>query len=220
MSLAPKIDEIAVSLTANQIDIFSETWLKDSIPDDVINIKGYQLFRRDRKYKSHGGVCLYINNAISCNRLLNLENDSFEVLWVVLRPSRLPRGYSNVIIAVEYHPPVANCESMRDYTQSSLEHIESSSSNNAVIIAGDFNKLDLRETAKVFQLKPTVDFPTRGANILHQIYMNLSEYYSPAIGAPPLGLSDHLSVIMLPATKKKLHKPSSVPYHKSERQAS
>ena len=41
MSLAPKIDEIAVSLTTNEIDIafFSETWLKDSIPDDFINIK-------------------------------------------------------------------------------------------------------------------------------------------------------------------------------------
>ena len=37
--------------------------------------------------------------------------------------------------------------------------------------------------------------------------MNLSEYYSPAIGAPPFDLSDHLTVIMLPATKKKLHKP-------------
>ena len=42
MSLAPKIDELAVSLTTKEIDIafFSETWLKDSIPDDVINIKG------------------------------------------------------------------------------------------------------------------------------------------------------------------------------------
>ena len=42
-TMAPKIDEIAVSLTTNEIDIafFSETWLKDSIPDDVINIKGY-----------------------------------------------------------------------------------------------------------------------------------------------------------------------------------
>ena len=123
MSLAPKIDEIAVSLTTNEIDIafFGETWLKDSIPDDVLTIKGYQLFRRDRKHKSHGAVCSYINDAISCNRLLDLENDSFEVMWVVLRPNRLPRGYSNVIIAVVYHPPGANCESMRDYIQSSLQ---------------------------------------------------------------------------------------------------
>ena len=58
MSLAPKIDELAVSLTTNEIDIafFSEKWLKDSIPDDVINIKGS--VRSDRKHKSHGGVCL------------------------------------------------------------------------------------------------------------------------------------------------------------------
>ena len=51
MSLTPKIDEIAVSLTTNEIDIafFSETWLKDSIPDDVINTKDYQLFLSELK---------------------------------------------------------------------------------------------------------------------------------------------------------------------------
>ncbi|CAB4036452.1 Hypothetical predicted protein, partial [Paramuricea clavata] len=44
MSLAPKVDEIAISLISNKIDVafFSETWLKDSIPDDAINITGYE----------------------------------------------------------------------------------------------------------------------------------------------------------------------------------
>ncbi len=102
MSLAPKIDEIAVFLTSNHIDIafFSETWLKESVPDDAINITNYQLFRRDRQHKSHGGVCFYSNNTISCNRLTELDSDNHEVLWLVLQPKRLPRNYSNMIIAV------------------------------------------------------------------------------------------------------------------------
>ena len=84
MSLAPKIDEIAVFLTSNHIDIafFSETWLKESVPDEAINITNYQLFRRDRQHKSHGGVCFYINNTISCNRLTELDSDNHEVLWL------------------------------------------------------------------------------------------------------------------------------------------
>ena len=85
---------------------------------------------------------------------------------------------------------------MREYIQSSLEHIESSFPSSAVIIAGDLNKLDLSSTVKVFQLKPVIDFPTRGANTLDQIHTNLSEYYSSPLSAPPFGLSDHLSIIM------------------------
>ena len=187
MSLAPKIDEIAISHISNNIDValFSESWLKESIPDDAINITGYQLLRRDRQHKSHGGVCLYIKKTIPYVRVTELESDHHEVLWVALSPRRLPREYSNIIIAVIYHPPDANCETMREYIQSSLEHIESSFPNSAVIIAGDFNKLDLRSTVKVFQLKPVIDFLTRGANILDQIYTNLSQYYSSPLGAPP-----------------------------------
>ena len=51
MSLAPKIDEIAYTLNSTNTDIafFSETWLKETVLDDPIKIKGYQLFRRDRK---------------------------------------------------------------------------------------------------------------------------------------------------------------------------
>ena len=61
MSLAPKnakIDEIALTITQQDIDIvfITETWLRQSIPNDPINIKGYQLFRRDRTNRLHGGI--------------------------------------------------------------------------------------------------------------------------------------------------------------------
>ena len=110
MSLAPKIDEIAYTLNSTNTDIafFSETWLKETVPDDPIKIKGYQLFRRDRKNRAHGGVCLYAKNSIQCKILPDLHSDNHEVLWVELRPNRLPRGFSNIIAAVIYHPPDAD----------------------------------------------------------------------------------------------------------------
>ena len=92
MSLAPKINEIAFTIKQRDIDValFAETWLKNTIPDDPINITGYQLFRRDRQHQDHGGVCLYVKNSIQCSLLPELFSDVHEVIWVSLRPCRLP----------------------------------------------------------------------------------------------------------------------------------
>ena len=92
----------------NDIDIamFAETWLKDSIPDQAIAVMGYRLLRRDHTLKSHGGVCIYVKNSIYCHPLNDFYNDVFEVHWSLLRPCRLPRGISNVIVTVVYHPQI------------------------------------------------------------------------------------------------------------------
>jgi hypothetical protein len=60
----------------------------------------------------------------------------------------------------------------------SLVKIETTYPKSAVIIAGKFNMLDLKSTAKLFQLNPVIDFPITGANMLDQIFPNLSEYHS------------------------------------------
>ena len=44
------------------IALFTETWLSGCVPDSPINIKGYQLFRRDRVGWQHGGVCMYVKD--------------------------------------------------------------------------------------------------------------------------------------------------------------
>ncbi len=109
MSLTPKIDEVALATKQNQCDMaaITETWLKESIPDVSVNIEGYQLFRKDRKNKEHGGVCLYGINHVQCKILACPYNGDYEVLWALLRPKRLPRGYiySSIIVGVLYHPP-------------------------------------------------------------------------------------------------------------------
>ena len=77
MFLAPKIDEIAHAVQQQNIDIalFTETWLKESIPDDPISIEGLQLYRRDRKNQEHGGVCLYVKDSIQCKILQDLHSE-------------------------------------------------------------------------------------------------------------------------------------------------
>lgn len=82
MSLATKIDEVAVFLDKERSDLvfITETWLRDSITDDHVSISGYQLFRKDRRTKTHGGVCLYVKNSIQCKVLDALYSDNLEVL--------------------------------------------------------------------------------------------------------------------------------------------
>ena len=132
-----------------------------------------------------------------------LYNEDREVLWAMLRPKRLPRGYSCIIIGVVYHPPDANNNDILVYLKTSTEYIEANYTNYGIILLGDFNKLDFKRDAKCFQLKPIVKFPTRGSNTLDQIFTNLQEFYCSPVPGPPFGLSDHITVTIFPAIRKR-----------------
>lgn len=67
MSLLPKVDEPAQVMKNNRPNIafITETWLKNNIPDDVI-----QVFRQDRIEKEHGGVCIYVKKTPTIIQLI------------------------------------------------------------------------------------------------------------------------------------------------------
>ena len=201
MSLAPKIDEIAHAITTMdaELALFSETWLSSAVPDEPININGYQILRRDRVGWQHGGVCLYVKSSINCSVLADYYHPDHEVLWADLRPRRLPRGFSNIIMGVIYQYPDADDAAMKDYLISSLVSLEATYPNCAFILAGDFNRTFLpmiQSALKSFNLKPTVKFPTRGDKTLDQIFTNLDDYFSVPTRLPPFGLSDHVTIYM------------------------
>ena len=59
--LIEKKDEIKILIHQNSFDILaiSETWLSDKIPNELVNIPGFNVHRKDRP--SHGGgVLIYI----------------------------------------------------------------------------------------------------------------------------------------------------------------
>ena len=205
MSLAPKIDEIAHAVEHQNIDIalFTETRLKESIPDDPINIEGFQLYRGDRKSQEHGGVCLYVKDSIQCKILQDFHCDDQEALW----------AFSNLIVAVVYHPdqhPDTSDATLNEYLTSSLDKIEAKFPNSGILIAGDFNKFDFKASAKCYLLKPIIKNPTQGKNTLDQIYTNLKEYYKPPLSGPAFGLSDHLSITVLPNIREKSQAQSKI----------
>ena len=60
MSLVPKIDEVREVVQQENYDLVClvETWLQDHIHDNVVHVPGYNLIRRDRSERIHGGVCI------------------------------------------------------------------------------------------------------------------------------------------------------------------
>lgn len=56
-SILPKIDSLQIMVNESKPDILNinETWLKDTIPDQLVSLEGYDLIRHDRKTNHKGG---------------------------------------------------------------------------------------------------------------------------------------------------------------------
>ena len=204
MSLVPKLDEVQEFLSRNNIDIgfITETWLKDRVCDSIIDIPNYNIFRKDRISSEHGGVCVYVKDSIKYEVPDILHCcDQHEVLWIKLKPTRLPRGFTCIVIAVVYHPPGSDELSIINHLFQSISTAESSFPNCGLIIAGDFNRLKVGSLQRHFKLKQLVKSATRRQATLDLVLTNLHDYYSSAEILPPFGLSDHNTVQVRPTLR-------------------
>ena len=166
-----------------------------------------------RKNQEHGGVCLYVKGSIQCKIFQDFHSDDQEALWAFLRPKRLPRGFSNLIVAVVYHPdqhPDTSDAALNEYLTASLDKMEAKFPNSGILIAGDFNQFYFKAPAKCYQLEPIIKIPSRGKTTLGQIWTNLKEYYKPPISGPAFCLSDHLSITVLPNIRQKSQAQSKI----------
>ena len=84
-SVLKKIDSIRdkVHLYMPNIVAVTESWLKDNIPNSMIDIAGYNVYRQDRKFanrdgrtKRGGGLLLYMRNDLLYD---NVGGDSFNI---------------------------------------------------------------------------------------------------------------------------------------------
>ena len=143
---------------------------------------------------------IYIKDSIAFTVLDELYNSSFEILWINIRPNRLPRGITNLIVGTVYHPPSADNSDMLDYLLNCLSLLESRFPNCGLIILDDFNKLNVSRL-RCYNLKQIANFPTRGNNMLDIVQANLSTYYDKPTKCAPFGLSDHVTIETRPILK-------------------
>ena len=130
------------------------------------------------------------------------------MLWAKLRPARLPRGCNSIVVGTLYHLPSASDPAIMEYLIKCLSTIASCYPNCGILIAGDFNRLQITRLRNNFQLKQMVHFPTRGRRTLDLILTNISEYYQDPIEHPPFGLSDHASIELQPKERAHVKQPT------------
>ena len=129
-----------------------------------------------------------------------LDESSFcsehEILGVQLRPRCLPRGFCTLIVALVHHPHWTTAENntMQEHLFQSLLLTESRYPNCARILAGDFNRLDVKSIQRHLRLRPMVKKPTRKGLILDFVLTNLHNFYEEPQHFLPFGLSDHRAI--------------------------
>lgn len=96
---------------------------------------------------------MYLRESIRFTLLKEIMDRNFEVLWVQVRPYRLPRGVQSIVVGTVYHPPVAQDSLMNNFLYESISAIEAKFPDCGIIIAGDFNKLNTTRIKNGFGLK-------------------------------------------------------------------
>ena len=149
---------------------------------------------------------MYVRDSIRFCVLSDIMNESFEVLWVKIRPKQLTRGISSIIVGNVYHPPSVSDSSILDYLYESLSTIEALFPDCSLTLLRDFNKLNCTLLPSTCNLKQIVPFETRGQSKLDLIFTNLSPFYDVPNKLPPFGLSDHDTVSVQPLARQDLSK--------------
>ncbi|KAK3506980.1 hypothetical protein QTP70_033859, partial [Hemibagrus guttatus] len=151
-SLPNKMDELLLLSRTNKdfsnsaALCFTESWLNDTIPDNALNLPGFQLFRADRVAESAGksrggGTCFYVNErwCTDVTALKKMCCPNLEAFIINCKPFYSPREFSSFILVSVYIPPQAHMRSALQHLDQ-ITHTEQQHSDSVIIILGDLNK--------------------------------------------------------------------------------
>lgn len=137
-SISNKQAEICALLADQDIDVLclTETWLRPDIPNSILSIPGYTIFRRDRhdtnlpwSHLGGGGVAVLVRNSLS-SKVFPCTSPSVEQLTVQIKVHE-----RKILVTVAYRPPR---QPMQDFVDE-LESIPNIFGSNFCVLAGDFN---------------------------------------------------------------------------------
>ncbi|XP_078796661.1 uncharacterized protein LOC144988994 [Oryzias latipes] len=152
-----------------------------------------------------GGLCVYIRDAQCWNARLVYQQCSplAEFMIIKCRPFYLSREFSSILLVAAYIPPSSTTnrsEALYELHQHISEQ-QTAHTDAFLILAGDFNHANPKSVFP--QLHGHINFPTKGKNILGNVYTPHSGAYK-ALPLPHMGASDHTTVMLMPAYRPKV----------------
>ena len=67
--------------------------------EESVGLSGYCCERKDRLGRAGGGVACYVAATVPYDRLLDIEDNEHEVMWIRMRLHKLPRRFASIVIA-------------------------------------------------------------------------------------------------------------------------
>ncbi len=188
----------------------TETWFTPSVPDTAVTPSdNLSVLRMDTTAEAGktkgGGVCFMINKKWCDPRSISILSRScslhLEHLSIICRPFYLPWEFSSIIASAVYIPPQADTSLALSKLHDLLSRYINKHPDAPSIIAGDFNKANLRQVMPNFHQH--ISCPTRGPNTLDHCYTQFKKAYN-ARSLPAFGKSDHATIFLTPEYKQRL----------------
>ena len=214
-SLTNKMDELQQVLEYNKIDIavITESWFKEE-QVGISNINLYKTYNKIREVKDCGGISVLIKDDIPSS-VIQVDTADLEIIWLAVRPGWLPRSISVIIVAAVYFPPKTLADTrdrLKEHIITTAQMLQTKYVNPGFVILGDLNTFPVGEVTRPLGLKQVVKIPTRGRNTLDKIMSNIHRAYKEPVSLPPLGNSDHLSVVWEPTNQQRASEPIITQY--------
>ncbi len=133
---------------------------------------------------------------LSCSCSPHLEH-----LSIICCPFYLPREFSSIVVTAVYIPPQADTSLDLSKLHDVLSGYINKHPGAAFIIAGDFNKANLKKVMPNFHQH--ISCPARGLNTLDHCYTQLKNAYK-AHSLPAFGKSDHAASFLTPEYKQRI----------------
>ena len=177
------------------VAIICETWFNEKIDSNIVSINGYKLFRKDRRKRKGGGVCVYIRNDVQAELIWPTELSDPNIEIIVLKC--LFRLQTYFIISCYHLPkPIYSPDLINAAIDSIFDIICCYKDDSAVIIfAGDINCLDDRILCDEHGLTQMVATPTHENNILDKFFVNRPDLYNNCFTIKSAVKTKHLAVI-------------------------
>ncbi len=215
-SLDNKMDDLRARISFQRdirdcnIICLTETWLTPTVPDNAVTPSdNFSVLRMDRTAEAGktkgGGVCFFINKKWCDPRNISILSRScsphLEHLSIICRPFYLPREFSSTVVTAVYIPPQADSSLALSKLHDELSGYINIHPDAACIVAGDFNKANLKKVIPNFHQH--ISCPTRGLNTLDHCYTQFKNAYK-AHSLPAFGKSDHAAIFLTPDYKQRI----------------